>query len=600
MKKRILTALLCICLAIGLMPVAAFAAETTPWDGSVATAYADGLGTEDDPYQIATAAQLAYLSELCAEENAEAVTEKYWRLTADIDLNDIPWTPIGAISCYPTGTFDGDGHTISGFYLKKEGSFQNSFFGIFGVFEGQLKNLTVTGNMEFYNAQNGTTGWLNGSFIGGLCGLCAADVENCRSEVNITVEAALNATSVGGLIGDFQSGVLQNSMFTGTIRSTSQESHGEKLIGGVTGDIYLGTVNSCKNEGDIIAAFGHIGGIAGMCTTYGNSGKNVIANCVNTGTIELERTGQIGGIIGYASAVNYKGDPAETQVVNCLNLGNVRYTGTKESDLQYVQIGPVYGRAEWTASNSQAMVDVDNCYYVNDAAAGNATVTENEKVQKKTLDEIKTPEFRDLIANNDNYENSTAYWVQAKDGSIGLTFEVADYSKVEAALARVPADLTLYTDASAQAVDHAVKAVQYDLRKTQQATVDGYAAAIEAALAALEYKEADYTKVEEAIAKAKALDKEQYKDFSAVDAAMNAVIRGKKITEQTQVDEMAKNIEAAISLLEKKPEVKTNDGKNVPQTGDNGNVLPWLALLLVSGVGLVGNTVYTKKRKYSK
>ena len=85
-----------------------------------------------------------------------------------------------------------------------------------------------------------------------------------------------------------------------------------------------------------------------------------------------------------------------------------------------------------------------------------------------------------------------------------------------------------------------------------QANVNAMAQAIKDAIAALQYKGADYTKVDEAIAKANALDKDNYKDFSAVEAAVNAVVRDKNITEQSEVDAMAKAIEDAIAALEQK------------------------------------------------
>ena len=86
-----------------------------------------------------------------------------------------------------------------------------------------------------------------------------------------------------------------------------------------------------------------------------------------------------------------------------------------------------------------------------------------------------------------------------------------------------------------------------------QANVDAMAQAIKDAIAALQYKGADYTKVDEAIAKANALNKDNYKDFSGVEAAVKAVVRDKNITEQSEVDAMAKAIEDAIAALEQKP-----------------------------------------------
>ena len=117
---------------------------------------------------------------------------------------------------------------------------------------------------------------------------------------------------------------------------------------------------------------------------------------------------------------------------------------------------------------------------------------------------------------------------------------------------------------------------------------------------AMTYLPADYSKVDVAIAKAKALNKDDYKDFSGVEAAVNAVARDKNITEQTEVDAMAKAIEDAIAVLEKKPaEIKPEPGDNSPQTGDTSNLMPWIALLLASGGVLTGVTVFDKRKRHS-
>ena len=117
---------------------------------------------------------------------------------------------------------------------------------------------------------------------------------------------------------------------------------------------------------------------------------------------------------------------------------------------------------------------------------------------------------------------------------------------------------------------------------------------------AMTYLPADYSKVDAAIAKANALNKDDYKDFSGVEAAVNAVVRDKNITEQTEVDAMAKAIEDAIAALEKKPaEIKPEPGDNSPQTGDTSNLMPWFALLLASGGVLTGVTVFDKRKRHS-
>ena len=110
---------------------------------------------------------------------------------------------------------------------------------------------------------------------------------------------------------------------------------------------------------------------------------------------------------------------------------------------------------------------------------------------------------------------------------------------------------------------------------------------------AMTYLPADYTKVDEAIAKANALNKDNYKDFSAVETAVNAVVRDKNITEQSEVDAMAQAIEDAIATLEKKPaSTKPGTSDKSPQTGDTSNLALWIALLLASGGAVTVTTIY--------
>ena len=132
---------------------------------------------------------------------------------------------------------------------------------------------------------------------------------------------------------------------------------------------------------------------------------------------------------------------------------------------------------------------------------------------------------------------------------LSMTYADANYTKVTEAKKRIPSDLTLYTDETVQALEDALKDVKYDLDITQQDTVDGYADAINNAIAQLKYKAADYTEVDKAIEKANKLNKENYKDFSKVEDAIKTVVRSKNITEQDEVDAMAKAINDAIDAL---------------------------------------------------
>lgn len=167
-------------------------------------------------------------------------------------------------------------------------------------------------------------------------------------------------------------------------------------------------------------------------------------------------------------------------------------------------------------------------------------------------------------------ENS-AYYMGAKSSNeataifnsvinklLSMTYAGADYTKVTEAKKRIPSDLTLYTDETVQALEDALKDVKYDLDITQQDTVDGYVDAINKAIAQLKYKVADYTEVDKAIEKANNLNKDNYKDFTEVEKAINAVVTGKNITQQDEVDAMAKAINDAIGALVFQLKIKYN------------------------------------------
>ena len=208
-----------------------------------------------------------------------------------------------------------------------------------------------------------------------------------------------------------------------------------------------------------------------------------------------------------------------------------------------------------------------------------------------------------------------------EDAIAALQYKDADYTKVDEAIAKANAlNKDDYKDFSA--VDSAVNAVVRGKNITEQSEVDAMAKAIEDAIAALQYKDADYTKVDEAIAKANALNKDEYKDFSAVEAAVNAVVRGKNITEQSEVDAMAKAIEDAIAALhykdadytkvdeaiakanalkkEKPASTKLGTSDKSLKTGDTSNLALWIALLFVSGGAAIGTTVVSRKKKYNR
>ena len=210
-----------------------------------------------------------------------------------------------------------------------------------------------------------------------------------------------------------------------------------------------------------------------------------------------------------------------------------------------------------------------------------------------------------------------------EDAIAALQYKDADYTKVDAAIAKANAlNKDNYKDFSA--VETAINSVVPGKKLAEQAEVDAMAKAIEDALAALQYKDADYTKVDEAIAKANALNKDDYKDFSAVEVAVHAVVRDKNITEQSKVDAMAKAIEDAIAALQYKDADKTTPAPaatatpapaatatpapaatatpqyTIPQTGDTSNPALLVVLMLVSGSTAIGTAVVGSKKKHNR
>ena len=174
----------------------------------------------------------------------------------------------------------------------------------------------------------------------------------------------------------------------------------------------------------------------------------------------------------------------------------------------------------------------------------------------------------------------------------------ADFTKVDEAIAKIPEDLSIYTTESVEKLNTAIDNIDRSIRVTEQSIVDGYAAAIEQAIIDLTLKDADYSKVDEAIAKAEALNKDEYTDFSKVDAAVKAVKRGLDITKQKDVDAMAAAINEALAALEKKeavtPDKPNSEKVDSPKTGDTTNTMVWLSFAAMS---ILASTLVLKKRK---
>ena len=684
MNKKLLSLLLALCLVMALVPMTAFAEDAqniNVWDGSTAAAFAGGTGTAEDPYQIANGAQLAYLAS--SVNSGETYEQKNFVLTANIDLNGLPWTPIansfsdallgGSDYRVFAGNFDGNGYTISNVSIGSETApLEADVLGLFGATEGKISNLNLDTVSIHGVAKIASIGAVVG-FAGGLVGYSGGSIENCHvTSLTMDMSAPSNVYAaaywVGGLVGALDGTQLINEC---SVSGSITEKAGKGSIGGLIGELGKAAkiTYSRSNVTVNVKADSRGGADVGGFIGKGNGktdAETVIRNCYATGNV----TGgaYTGGFAGGLWGLNIK---------NCYASGNVSqaaaamgsFVGTDASDSAYYgsitncfTTGSVTGSSPFQyafaeQSSATKRSEITNCYF---AVENLGIKNQNESATEKPQEEMKTEDFAAALNNGDN-SNGWSF----VNGQVLCGAEPADYSAVETAMAAIPTDLTVYTDESvaalntavdgvvrgkafvsqanvdamAQAIEDAIAALQYkdadytkvdeavakanalnkdnykdfsavetavkavvrDKNITEQSEVDAMAKAIEDAIAALQYKDADYTKVDATIANANALNKNDYKDFSSVEAAVNAVVRGKNITEQSEVDKMAKAIEDALAALEKKPaSIIPGTSDKSPQTGDTGNLALWIALLFASCGAAITITVVSRKKKYNR
>ena len=298
------------------------------------------------------------------------------------------------------------------------------------------------------------------------------------------------------------------------------------------------------------------GGFVGENDDDNDVGNSTYTDCyavncsVAAKTEEKRGTSFAGGFIGMIVA-------DKVALTNCYAYKSV--LSTEGTSANNVATG-VFAASFFANNGYTASVDTKNCYY------GECTVTTNVgSATEKTSKEFTDGTVANLLG--EAFTQGNHYPVFATDP--------ADYTKVDAAIAKANAlNKDNYKDFIA--VEAVVNAVDRHKNITEQAEVDAMAEAIEGAIKALQYKDADYTKVDEALAKANALNKNSYQDFSAVEKAIAKVIRDKNITEQSQVDAMAKAIEDAIAGLVSRSSSsgssKPSYSVTAPGTAENGSV----------------------------
>ena len=229
--------------------------------------YMDGLGTAAYPYQISTADQLKLFRDIVNGTGDQAQNRgAYAVLTANIDLNNEPWTPIGpSESGSYTGTFDGGGHTISG--LNVTGEFV--YAGLFGtVKDGTIKSLTVAGKVSPSNSQ---------CIVGGIVGYASnAVIKNCSNHCSVT---GRTTSIIGGIAGFNSSGAIIDCYNVGTISGINYA----EAIGGIVGS-NSGTISNCYNVGTV-SNDTSVGEIAGH-------NSDTVENCYYLAGTNLNAVGQ--------------------------------------------------------------------------------------------------------------------------------------------------------------------------------------------------------------------------------------------------------------------------------------------------------------------
>ena len=544
MKKKLLSLLLALCLVMALVPVSAFAEDAqniNVWDGSTAAAFAGGTGTAEDPYQIANGAQLAYLAS--SVNSGETYTGKNFVLTANIDLNGLPWTPIansfsdalfgGSDYRIFAGNFDGKGYTISNVSIGSETTpLESDVLGLFGATEEKISNLNLD-TVSIHGVAKIASGYVVG-IAGGLVGSSAGSIENCHvTGLAMDMSAPSNGYAaaywVGGLVGALDGAQLINEC---SVSGSITEKAGKGSIGGLIGELgKAAKITYSRSDVTVnVKADSRGGANVGGFIGKGNGKKNaetVIRNCCATGNVT-----------GGAYAGGFAGGLWGLNIKNCYASGNVSqaaaamasFVGTDASDSNYygsitncfttgIVTGSSPSRYAFAMQDTTERSEITNCYF---AAENLGIKNQNESATEKTQDEMKNEAFAAALNGSDD-SNGWSF----VNGQILCGAEPADYSAVEAAMAAIPTDLTVYTDES----------------------------------------------------------------VAALNTAVDGVVRGKAFVSQAKVNAMAKAIEDAIASLEKKA------GEN-PPTGDTGRPMTWFILLSISGGAVIAAAAAGRKKKY--
>ena len=536
MKKKVLSLLLTLCLVMTFVPMAAFAAEANKIS----------ITTVDELLQFAKAVDNGEY-----DDKTDAVVS----LDADLDLTGVAWTPIGSVFAadgtlqhYFSGKFYGNGHTISNLdFSENYGKTEYPSFGFFSeVYGAEISGLTIQGKLNVSNSDP--------VFFGTVAGVVAADskISDCVSDVSFTdTDKYINGTVA--MCGYAINSTIEYCQNKGNFSITKDVTSFQ--MGGIVGLAQNSTVQFCANTGEMTSWTSCTGGIVGQLYQ-----ASKIINCYSTGKMVPLGKGNtdFGGIAGIVGA--------DTEIRHCYFAGEMdlsQYTATTP----YKRLGGIAGgvSSDTPAFENNYFMETENvpaCFKYQDAGT------------EKALDFMKTEDFfNEITAAGGNYRFNSNGTPLLPAPKYAVSFVVTPVEltnvviKVNGQAVANPADLEAGTYAVEVSADNC-EVFRSDITITADTAT--YTQTI-----AMTYLPADYTKVDAAIAKANALNKDNYKNFSAVEDAVNAVVRGKNITEQDEVDAMAQAIEKAINDLVRRSSGGSSSPSysvTIPNKTENGTV----------------------------
>ena len=564
MKKKLLSLLLALCLVMALVPMTAFAEENE----------------QSSKTSITTVDELLEFAKAVDNGEYDDKTDAVVSLDADLDLTGVAWTPIGSVFAadgtllhYFSGKFYGNGHTISNLdFSENYGKTEYPSFGFFSeVYGAEISGLTIQGKLNVSNS-----GYV---YFGTVAGVAAdSKISDCASNVSFTdKDKYINGTVA--LCGYAINSTIEYCQNKGDFSITQDVTSFQ--MGGIVGLAQNSTVQYCANTGDMTSWTPCTGGIVGQLIQ-----NSKVINCYSTGKIVPlgKGTTDFGGIAGTVGT--------GTEIRHCYFAGEVdlsQYTATTP----YKRLGGIVGGV-----SSDTPVFENNYFIETENVTACSKYTEAGTA--KSLEYMETEDFFNEITTaggNYRFNSNGTPLLPAPKYAVSFVVTPAELAnvviKVNGQEVANPVDLETGTYTVEVSADNCEV---FNLNITITADTATHTQTI-----AMTYLPADYTKVDEAIAKANALNKDNYKDFSAVEAAVKAVVRGKNIMEQSEVDKMAKAIEDAIAALEKKPaSTKPGTSDKSPQTGDTSSLALLIALLFTIGCAAIATTVVSRKKKYNR